>query len=77
MAPAKSMIETLLDKGEELREEYSENLRQRDANRKVLRDLEIQGMLTESESDRLLELYPPREKKTDDADDAEFEQDGE
>lgn len=32
------------------------------ANRRFLRDLDTQGLLTDEQSDRVLELYPPKRK---------------
>lgn len=55
-----TMGRTLLDKGQELRENYSTLLQQRNANRETLRNLDIQDLLTEDEKEEMLELYPPR-----------------
>lgn len=60
---ATSLAKALFDKGHQLQEEYSTILTQRAANRRSLRDLEEQGMLSEEESDLLFELYPPKKKK--------------
>lgn len=59
-AAAKTMGEILLNKGHELQEEHKALLAKRAANRRSLRDLDAQELLTEDESDQVGELYPER-----------------
>lgn len=68
-AQAPTMGRTLLDKGHELQEEYEKIVAARAANRRTLRDLDVQGLLSADEADESLELYPPR--KTSDEDEAD------
>jgi len=56
---------------ETLREERQETLDKQKANREVLRNLDISGMLTEDESERLEELYPIRTRERNDDEVAE------
>lgn len=62
----KSMVEILLDKGHELQEGYAAFLEQKNANRRSLRDLATQGLLTDEQILELDELYPPRVKSDED-----------
>jgi hypothetical protein len=59
------MGKTLLDKGWELREEYTKLLAQRAANRRSLRDLATQDLLTHEEALEVDELYKPRQANED------------
>lgn len=71
MAPAKTLQDQLLDKATELQETYKDLLEERDANRKVLRDLVRQGLLSEDQQDMVDEIYPeraPRKSKDDEGD---------
>lgn len=56
------MIRVLLDKGQELREQYAGILDTKAANRRSLRDLAAQGFLDDNELLELDELYPPRKQ---------------
>jgi len=60
----KGMAEILIDKGHELQETYDGLLQQRAANRRSLKDLDVQGLLTDEEAQAVEELYPQRERKT-------------
>lgn len=57
---ATSLQQELIDRGHALREEYAELLEVRAANRRTLRDLLAQGLLTESQAVAVEELYPER-----------------
>lgn len=52
----------LLDKADQLREEYSTLLNQRAANRQDLRNMAEQGFLSEEEILHMNEVYPPRKR---------------
>lgn len=59
-----TMTQVLIDKGHELQEEYDGILQMRAANRRSLKDLAVQGLLNEEELATVDELYPPRERKS-------------
>lgn len=59
-----TMTQVLIDKGHEMQEEYENLLRKRAANRRSLKDLAEQELLSEDELAIVDELYPPRERKT-------------
>lgn len=59
-----TMTQVLIDKGHELQEEYAAILSQRAANRRSLKDLDLQGLLSEEEAVAMEELYPPRERRS-------------
>jgi hypothetical protein len=65
-----TMGRTLLDKGHELQEQYSTIVSQRGANRRSLRDLDTQELLTDDEAAEVLEMYPFRKTAEEDG---EFE----
>lgn len=52
----------LLDKADQLREEYTNLLNQRAANRQDLRNMAEQGFLSEEEIAHMNEVYPPRKR---------------
>jgi hypothetical protein len=74
MAPAKTLQEQLIDRGHAIGEEIKVLTDQRAANRRSLRDLGVQGLLTEEELLLVDEMYPVREGKTDEERLAEAEQ---
>jgi hypothetical protein len=59
-----TMTQVLIDKGHEMQEEYENLLRKRAANRRSLKDLAEQELLNDDELAAVEELYPPRERKT-------------
>lgn len=63
MAP-KGLADALIDKAYELREQRVGLFKQIDANRKSLRDLDTQGLLTAEETEDVIALYPPRNQTT-------------
>lgn len=73
MAPA-TLQQQLIDRGHEIGEEISGLTEQRAANRRSLRDLATQGLLSEEEFAAVEEIYPTREAKTDEERLAEAEQ---
>lgn len=64
MAPTKTLQEQMIDRGHELREEKAALLAQIAANRRSLRDLGVQGLLTEDELVLVNEMYPEHERKS-------------
>lgn len=62
MADAKGIINVsdLFDKAHELIEERENTLTAQRANREVLRNLDLSGMLTKEQSAELEEIYPVR-----------------
>lgn len=58
----------LLDKADELREQYAGLLTQRNANRQDLRNMAEQGFLSDEELQHMNEVYPPRKRNADEAD---------
>ena len=64
----------LIDKAHEIQENISLLTEQRAANRRSLRDLATQGMLSEDEYAAVEELYPTREAKSDEERLAEAEE---
>ena len=64
----------LIDKAHEIQENISLLTEQRAANRRSLRDLATQGMLSKDEYAAVEELYPTREAKSDEERLAEAEE---
>lgn len=65
MADAKGVINVsdLFDKANELIEEREGTLTAQRANREVLRNLDLSGMLTKEQSAELEEIYPVRTRE--------------
>lgn len=61
--PGKGLADALIDKAYELREQKTILFKQIDANRKSLRDLDTQGLLSVEEQGDVIALYPPRNSK--------------
>lgn len=61
--PGKGLADALIDKAYELREQKTVLFKQIDANRKSLRDLDTQGLLSAEEQGDVIALYPPRNSK--------------
>jgi hypothetical protein len=74
MAPAATLQEQLIDRGHAIGEEIKALTDQRAANRRSLRDLAVQGLLDEEQTELVEELYPTREGKTDEERLAEAEE---
>jgi hypothetical protein len=74
MAPAPTLQQQLIDRGHALQEEAAALTEQKAANRRSLRDLATQGLLSEDEAIAVEELYPSRESKTDEERLAEAEE---
>ena len=66
MAGTTISTKDLFAKAEELREERVATLEAQKANREILRNLDISGMLTEEESALLEEYYPVRTRERSD-----------
>jgi hypothetical protein len=64
----------LIDKAHEIQENIAALTEQRAANRRSLRDLATQGMLSEDEYAAVEEVYPVREAKSDEERLAEAEE---
>jgi hypothetical protein len=62
---AKGLTDILIDKAHELEEQYREILEKRAANRRSLRDLDAQELLTAEQSALVEELYPQRQRAED------------
>jgi len=71
---ANTLQSQLIDKAHEITEGISQLTEQRAANRRSLRDLATQGMLSEEEYATVEEIYPTREAKTDEERLAEAEE---
>ena len=69
-----TLQQQMIDKGHELQEQKRQLLDQIAANRRSLRDLAVQGMLSEEEFLAVEEMYPERSAKTDEERLAEAEE---